>query len=151
MLAPYPPVGFHFILRIDGLELEYPGIADIGFTEVSGLDAHIATEEYKEGGENRFAHKLPTAVAYNNLVLKRGLLIGSSALKWFKESVETFTFSPKDITLLLLNEDHLPLQAWNFINAYPIKWTVEGFNAQQNGIIIENIEFAYQYFRRISI
>ena len=146
-----PPVGFHFLLRIEGLSPQYDGLPDIGFTDATGFEANIATEEYKEGGENRFAHKLPTAVTYSNLTLKRGLLIGSAAMKWFKESVEAFTFNPKDITLILLNDAHVPLQAWNFVNAYPVKWSVEGFNAQQNGLVIESIEFAHQYFRRIEI
>ncbi len=146
-----PPVGFHFLLRIEGLSPQYDGLPDIGFTDATGFEANIATEEDKEGGENRFAHKLPTAVTYSNLTLKRGLLIGSAAMKWFKESVEAFTFNPKDITLILLNDAHVPLQAWNFVNAYPVKWSVEGFNAQQNGLVIESIEFAHQYFRRIEI
>jgi phage tail-like protein len=146
-----PPVGFHFLLRIEGMVLEFPGMPDIGFTDATGLEAAITTEEYKEGGENRFAHKLPTAVTYSNLTLKRGLLLGSSAMRWFRESVETFSFKPRDITLILLNEEHIPLQAWNFVNAYPIKWTIEGFNAQQNGLVIESIEFAHQYFRRIDV
>lgn len=146
-----PPVGFHFLLRIEGLSPQYDGLPDIGFTDATGFEANIVTEEYKEGGENRFAHKLPTAVTYSNLTLKRGLLIGSAAMKWFKESVEAFTFNPKDITLILLNDAHVPLQAWNFVNAYPVRWSVEGFNAQQNGLVIESIEFAHQYFRRIEI
>jgi len=151
MQAVNPPVGFHFLLRIEGLFPQYEGLADIGFTDATGFETNISTEEYKEGGENRFAHKLPTAVTYSNLTLKRGLLIGSAAMQWFKESVEAFTFNPKDITLILLNDKHVPLQAWNFVNAYPVKWSVEGFNAQQNGLVIESIEFAHQYFRRIEV
>jgi phage tail-like protein len=147
--SPNPPVGFHFLLQIEGLS--YDGVDDIGFTDATGLESSIATEEYKEGGENRFAHKLPTAITHSNLTLKRGLLFNSKAMQWFKECVESFTFSPKDITLILLNDEHQPLQAWNFVNAYPIRWSIEGFNAQQNGLVIESIEFAHQYFRRVEI
>lgn len=145
----YPPTGFHFLVRFEGLLIKYPGIPDVGFQEVSGLDAEIGIEEYREGGENRFAHRMPNPASYPNLTMKRGMLIGSQLMQWFKESVEGFTFEANDITVILLNPDHLPLQAWNFINAWPVKWTVEGFNAQENQIMIENIEFAYQYFRRI--
>ncbi|MGM9475496.1 phage tail protein [Pedobacter sp. GSP4] len=145
----FPPVGFHFLLQIEGLS--YDGVDDIGFTDATGLEANITTEEYKEGGENRFAHKLPTAITYSNLTLKRGLLFNSKAMHWFKECVESFTFSPKDITLILLNDEHEPLQAWNFVNAYPVRWSIEGFNAQQNGLVIESIEFAHQYFRRVEV
>ncbi|MCC7299290.1 MAG: phage tail protein [Bacteroidia bacterium] len=144
-----PPVGFHFILIMELNIIEYPGIPDIGFQEVTGIDVTINTEEFREGGENRFAHKLPTNISFPNLVLKRGLLYGSQAWDWFNNSLETFQFSPKDITLVLLNQLHLPVQAWNFVNAYPVKWAVSGFNAEQNGLVIENLEFAYQYSRRL--
>ena len=149
MALLYPPVGFHFLVRFEGLLTRFPGIPDIGFQEVSGINAEFGVEEYREGGENRYAHRLPNPVTYQNLVLKRGMLIGSQLMQWFKSSVEAFQFEANDITVILLNGDHLPIQAWNFLNAWPVKWSVEGLNAQQNGLMIENIEFAYQYFRRI--
>lgn len=146
----YPPTGFHFLVRFEGLLLKYPSIPDIGFQEVSGLSVEIGIEEYAEGGENRFKHRMPGSVAYPNLTLKRGMLIDSQAAKWFKDSVEAFQFEANDITVILLNEEHIPIQAWNFINAWPVKWNIEGLNAMENTLMIESIEFAYQYFRRIS-
>ncbi len=145
----YPPTGFHFLVRFEGLLIKYPGIPDVGFQEVTGLSTEIGIEEYREGGENRYAHRLPNPVTYQNLAMKRGMLIGSQLMQWFKESVEVFQFEANDITVVLLNPDHIPLQAWNFINAWPVKWSIEGLNAQENTIMIENIEFAYQYYRRI--
>ncbi len=145
----YPPTGFHFLVRFEGLLIKYPGIPDVGFQEVTGLSTEIGVEEYREGGENRYAHRLPNPVTYQNLAMKRGMLIGSQLMQWFKESVEVFQFEANDITVVLLNPDHIPLQAWNFINAWPVKWSIEGLNAQENTIMIENIEFAYQYYRRI--
>ncbi|MCG8384107.1 MAG: phage tail protein [Cytophagales bacterium] len=145
----YPPTGFHFLVRFEGLLIRYPGIPDVGFQEVTGLSTEIGVEEYREGGENRYAHRLPNPVTYQNLAMKRGMLIGSQLMQWFKESVEVFQFEANDITVVLLNPDHIPLQAWNFINAWPVKWSIEGLNAQENTIMIENIEFAYQYYRRI--
>ena len=141
-----PPVGFHFLLRIEGLEPEFLGLPDIGFTEVSGISHQISTEEFKEGGENRYAHRLPTAVTYGNLVCKRGMMIGSQAYKWWTTSIETFSFKPTNIILILLNELHVPVMAWNFNQAYPVKWSVDGFNSTQNGILIESMEFTYQYY-----
>jgi len=145
----YPPLGFHFVVRIESLT--YRGLPDIGFQSASGISASVGVEEYKEGGENRYAHKLPNPVTYPNLVLKRGMLVGSQLMQWFKDSVENYTYEPHNIILILQSRELLPLQAWNFINAWPVKWTVEGFNAESNSIVVENIEFAYQYFRRIDL
>ena len=147
----YPPVGFHFLVRFEGLLLKYPGIPDVGFQSVSGINAEIGVEEYQEGGENRFKHKLPNPVTYPNLVLKRGMLIGSQLMQWFRDSVENYAFDPNDITVILLNSDHVPLQGWNFIKAWPVKWDISDFNAEESTIVIESIEFAYQYFRRLDV
>lgn len=146
----YPPTGFHFLVRFEGLLLKYPALPDLGFQEVGGLSVEIGVEEYAEGGENRFKHRMPNPVSYPNLTMKRGMMISSQAAKWFKDAVEGFQFEANDITVILMNENHLPLQAWNFINAWPVKWSIEGLNAMENNLVIESIEFAYQYFRRIS-
>ena len=76
----YPPTGFHFLVRFEGLLIKYPGIPDVGFQEVTGLSTEIGVEEYREGGENRYAHRLPNPVTYQNLAMKRGMLIGSQLM-----------------------------------------------------------------------
>ncbi|MEO1053673.1 MAG: phage tail protein [Bacteroidota bacterium] len=145
-----PPVGFHFFVRFEErILLDYPGIPDLGFQEVSGINADVSTEEYREGGENRFAHRLPNPATYQNLTLKRGLLIGSTIMQWYKDVTENFVFKPFDITVILLNDLHLPIQAWNFIKAYPVKWNIADFNAQEGQIVVETVEFSYQYFKRL--
>ena len=147
----YPPVGFHFLVRFEGLLTKYVGIPDIGFQSVSGINSEIGIEEYHEGGENRFKHKLPNPVTYPNLVLKRGMLIGSQLMQWYKDSVENYVFESNDVTVILMNGDHIPIQGWNFINAYPIKWNISDFNAEDATIVVESVEFAYQYFRRLDV
>ena len=47
---------------------------------MSGLSVEYDVEEFKEGGENRFTHKLPVRTKYADLVLKRGMLTGSAAV-----------------------------------------------------------------------
>ncbi len=147
----YPPVGFHFFVRFEDLLLKYPGIPDIGFQDVSGINADIGIEEYQEGGENRFKHRLPNPVTYPNLVLKRGMLIGSQLMQWFRDSVESYEFDANDITVILMNGDHIPLQGWNFIKAWPVKWSVSDFKASDNAIVVETLELAYTYFSRIKL
>ena len=38
-----------------------------------------------------------------------------------------------------------PLLVWNFRNAWPVKWSVAGLDAQKNSIALETVEFAYSY------
>ncbi|NOQ27989.1 MAG: phage tail protein [Bacteroidales bacterium] len=149
MALLYPPVGFHFFVRFEGLLTKYFGIPDIGFQKVSGINMDISLEEYHEGGENRFKHRLPNPPTYQNLVLERGMLIGSQLMQWYKDSIEGFAFDPNDVTVILVNGYHIPIQAWNFVNAIPVKWSISDFNAQENTIVVETVEFSYQYFKRV--
>lgn len=142
-----PPVGFHFSVEIEGISDE--GKPDIGFQEISGIGADIGFEEYREGGENRFAHRLANPVSYSNLVMKRGMLMGSQVIAWFKEEVEQFKFQTYELKVYLLDYKHDPLEGWSFVQAWPLKWSVEGLNAENNGLMIESIEFCYQYYRRL--
>jgi phage tail-like protein len=136
----YPPLGFHFKVEFTNLKSE------IEFQSVSGLTVELDTEDIAEGGENRFKHRLPVRTRYSKLVLKRGLLTDSSLIKWCREAVEGFEISPTDITISLLNEEHEPLMTWNVVHAYPVKWSMGDFNAEQSQVVIETIELVYNYF-----
>tara|TARA_R110002020_G_scaffold83108_3_gene205921 strand:- start:38078 stop:38524 length:447 start_codon:yes stop_codon:yes gene_type:complete len=138
----YPPVGFHFVVKFDGISEEI----DTRFQEVTGLTATVGTEDVEEGGENRFVHKLPKGTSYDNLTLKRGIIKNSKLLEWCRKAVEELTFEPKNLLISLLNEDHEELYSWSVVNAYPIKWAFSGLNAESGELMIETMEFNYQYF-----
>ena len=106
----YPPLGFHFKVEFASIKGEFQ------FQSVSGLTVDLETEEFGEGGENRFRHKLPVKTKFPNLVLKRGLLVDSALIKWCREAVEDFNITPTDITISLLNEEHEPLMSFRFMN-----------------------------------
>ncbi|PWB25000.1 phage tail protein [Flavobacterium sp. HTF] len=142
----YPPVGFHFLVEFEGLGSKEK---DHQFQSVSGLSVDIETEEIAEGGENRFKHKLPVKTKYPNLTLKRGILIDSVVINWCRDAIENFSFKPVNLTVKLLNQQHQPLVSWNVVHAYPVKWAVEDFNAEESKLVIENVELTYNYFTLI--
>lgn len=148
MSTYYPPVGFHFKVEIAGIT-DGNG-SEIRFQEVSGLNQELGTEEITEGGENRFSHKLPARGKFNNLVLKRGMLLDSKLVDWCRDAIENFDFVTREVLVTLLNESHTPLISWSFIGAYPVKLSVSDFKAQDNSIVVETIELAYQYFRKVA-
>lgn len=139
----YPPVGFHFLVEFQGIGSKEK---DHQFQSVSGLSVDIETEEIAEGGENRFKHKLPVKTKYPNLTLKRGMLIDSVVIDWCKDAIENFSFKPVNLVIKLLNQEHQPLVSWNVVHAYPVKWSVEDFNAEESKLVIENFELTYNYF-----
>src|SRR6187549_2821220 len=108
----YPPVGFHF-------KVEFVGIGndnDTRFQSVGGLNVEYDTESIKEGGENRFEHKLPVRTKYPDLTLKRGMLTDSKVITWIKNALQKRESKPIQIIVTLLNEEHNPLKKWNIMN-----------------------------------
>lgn len=146
----YPPVGFYFRLTFTGIS----GAVDTSFKEVSGISVEMDTEEIAEGGNNRFKHRVPTTAKFSNLVLKRGLVTGSSELlNWCQETIQgglVETVTPKNIIVDLLDEEGEPLKSWNFVNAWPVKWSVSDLNSMNNEIVIESMEFVYSYFNELN-
>ncbi|WP_025741559.1 phage tail protein [Aquimarina pacifica] len=147
MAAYYPPVGFHFKVEFQGIT---SASNDHQFQSVSGLSVDLETEEIAEGGENRFKHKIPVRTKYPNLVLKRGLLIDSGLIDWCKKAIEDLEIAPINLTVILLNEKHEPLLTWDVVHAYPVKWAVEDFNAEESKLAIESLELTYNYFKTLN-
>jgi len=149
MAVTYPPVGFYFLLEYSNGN----SAVDAPFQEVSGLGSELGIDEVGEGGENRYKHRLPLPAKYSNLVLKRGLVTGGSALaEWCKETTESDFGQPiktQTITVSLLNGSGNKLMSWSFNNAWPVKWGVSDFKSQENAIVIETLEFAYSFFTKV--
>ena len=144
----YPPVAFSFSVSIGA---NTTGV-DASFAEASGLEAEMGTVDLSEGGENRFTHKLPMRASHPNLVLKRGVMVAHSALfKWAKEVLEgslATQIKPQTVLVSLLDQTGAPMLGWSLDKAWPIKWSVAGFNAKESSIAMETLEFSYAAMTR---
>ena len=97
-----------------------------------------------------FKYRLPKPAKYNNLVLKRALSTTPSVLiMWANEAIEKFKFYPCTAIVTLLNENHVPVKVWAFDNAYPVKLEVSHLDANKSELVIETLELAYNYSKRI--
>lgn len=143
-----PPVSFYFRVVIQGA----PKISDTDFLEVSGLKLELETETLQEGGENNFLHQVPKQVKHGNLVLKRALEPLTNGLEtWIKETFEggfATKIKPRDIVVYLMDENGKALRCWWCSHAYPVKWEVGVFNAQENKLAIETLELCYNLLER---
>ena len=138
----YPPWGFYYKVEF-GISTDRN---DVRFQTASGLSVEYDMEEYKEGGENRFTHKLPVRTKYADLVLKRGMVTDSSVIKWCLDAFRERVFVPTDVNVILMNEKAEPLRTWKVAHAIPKKWLVSDLNANENSLVIETIELTYRYF-----
>lgn len=138
--------GFYFSFSITGQGTS----SDAAFQEVTGLSKTLNVEEVASGGENRFKYRLPTQVSFENLTLKRGIVLLSSPLiDWCQQTLDNglaMAIQPKDVIVQLLNGDGQPCQTWTFVKAYPVKWSVSELSSEKNALLIETVELAFQYF-----
>ncbi|HBG06846.1 MAG: glycerol acyltransferase [Geobacteraceae bacterium GWC2_58_44] len=138
----YPPWGFYYRVEFDISKNK----DDVRFQSLSGLSVEYDMEEYREGGENRFIHKLPVRTKYSDLVLKRGMMKGSELIQWFLRAFRDREFQPTGVTVILMNEKSEALHTWKVAHAIPRKWTVSDLNANENAVVIETLELSYRYF-----
>ena len=137
MSSPY--TNAHFQLLIDGLPMG-------DFSECSGLAADLGTEDYLEGGENRFAHRFPVRASFPNLVLKRGTNGDAALWTWYLEYLDRGTIKPRDGQVHLLSWSGgalKPVRAWAFRRGYPVKMSGPDLNAGSPAIAIESVEVVH--------
>lgn len=143
----YPPLGFYFQVKFDVSGDKH----DTEFQEVTGLSVDMETESWKEGGENRFEHKLPTRSKFSEITLKRGLVLDTGLGKWIKENLLDFQFKPAKVDITLLNAEGKPLSAWYVQNAYPTSWSTSDLKAESSEIVIETLKLTYQYWTKVKV
>jgi len=114
-----------------------------GFTEVTGLDASLITEDYLEGGVNTYTHKFPTRIAYGNITLKRGITLSEDLWNWHYSFVQG-KGKRRDGMIFLQNELKIPVKTWIFKRALPLKWVGPAFNASASAIAIESLELTHE-------
>ena len=144
----YPPVNFYFRVEFD----DFSGNkVDVSFQSVTGLDVQYDTETYKEGGQNKFEHVIPTRTKYADLVLKRGLIKpgdqSSAITEWVLKAIENYDIQPKNLHVHLLNQSGKPLFTWYVIHAWPKNWKMTEMNADKGEVFIETLELNYNRFK----
>jgi phage tail-like protein len=129
--------GYNFKLEIDGISRN-------GFRECSGLDATSDPTEYREGNEKVFtARKLPGLVKYGPITLKWGITDDHSLWDWRKKTIDGKT-ERKNGSIVLMDEAGEEKLRWNFVNAWPSKWTGPSMNATDNAVAVESVELAHE-------
>lgn len=137
-----PYLSFRFRVEIEGLVVG-------GFSDASGLQVELPTEDYQEGGSNQFAHKLPKAMTYPNVVLKRGLTDADVFWKWL-DSVgnRSAQIERKTVRIILLNSEGEEKISWRCLQAYPVRWAGPELKSEASTVAIESLDLVHCGIRR---
>lgn len=116
------------------------------WTECSGIEAQYDIEEYVEGGQNFFTHKLPGRIKYGNITLKRAIDGRSGEVAAWFNSVLLQSASRTTGSITLLGEDHEQLARWSISDVIPVKWSGPSLDADKGIIAEESLELAHHGF-----
>ncbi|MBW2121339.1 MAG: phage tail protein [Deltaproteobacteria bacterium] len=132
-----PYLAFNFLVEIDG-------VVAGGFSEVTGLEVEVEVHDYREGGVNGYIHRLAGPARYpSNLVLKHGMTDVDALWKWHQE-VTQGTIQRKNGSIVLLDAAGEEKWRWNFVQAYPVKWTGPELRATSAVVAVETVELVHR-------
>jgi len=132
-----PFMGFNFIVEIKGVTVG-------GFSEVTGLQVEVELQEYREGGLNEYIHKLAGPTRYpSNLILKHGITDKQELWAWHLD-VRKGIFTRKNGAIILLNTSGTEVWRWNFVDAYPSRWSGPDLRANASEVAVETLELVHR-------
>src|SRR6185437_8501316 len=112
---------YSFLVEVDSLLVG-------GFREVRGLESYVEVRDYAEGGLNAYMHRIPGEARYPNLTLSHGLTDLDTLWCWYAD-VAAGNIERRNITIMLLDGEHLPAMWWDVTDAVPVRWTGPTFDA----------------------
>ncbi len=149
-----PPLSaYRFVVVFFGIgNLPIPNPIDIRFKSVSGLRYSLTPKkEMKLDGEKL---SVMESSGEKTLTLSRGFIPGLSLLRKEIEVIiasKDEKFNPREILVIAMDDVGLPMAAWLVRNAILSEYSISGFDADQNGLLIEEMQFTYKEFVQISI
>lgn len=131
--------------------LEIDNITEGIFQDVSGLNSETEVIEHRGSGPkgNLVVQKIPGALKWTNIVLRRGITDDRKLHDWRKKiedgQIET---NRKNGTLTLFAPDGKAVAKYTFKNGWPCKFTGPAVDASKNEIAIEELEIAHEGLER---
>jgi phage tail-like protein len=115
------------------------------FQDCTGLSVEFEVQEYTEGGNNEFIHKLPGRMKYSNITLKRGISNDPQFSQWRPRIVDgKLSIEPKNLSIILFNHAGETVKTWHVKDAYPVKWSGPDMRASSMDVAIETLELAHR-------
>ena len=131
-----PYTVYNFVIQIEG-------ITRAAFQECSGFDSTVEPIEHREGNDPFTPRKVPGITKYSNITLKWGITDDDELYEWHRQIVNG-EIVRKNGSSVLQNRLGEEVARWNFIRAWPTKWTGPSLNAEGNDVGIETLELAHE-------
>ena len=141
-----PLLGFRFgVFFLGKIGVAHP--LDFRFQSISGLSINVEVTQEGGTGPSVSGRVLPESLTYSNLVLKRGMPLFSTLSRELHRNLNDFSFSPRSVLVSVMDENAMPLNSWIFSEAFPVKWSLSGLDADSNSVVVEEMELNYKSFK----
>jgi phage tail-like protein len=135
-----PVRNFNFLVEVDG-------IAQASFMECSGLETATEVIEMRQGGDGA-VQKLPGKTTFADITLKSGLTASAELWKW-REEVVRGNVQRKNGSIVVFDlQNNTEVMRWNFVNAWPTKWTGPPLDARGSDVAVETLVLAVEEVAR---
>ena len=114
-----------------------------GFSECTGLEMTLETDDWEEGGNNGTVLKFPKRNRWGEITLRKGITRNTDLFNWFHGFTQGVALR-KDGLITLMDEAHQPHTVWGFRRGLPVKYVGPQLNAQQNSVALEAITIAHE-------
>jgi len=132
--------------------LEIDGITEGIFKEVSGLDSETEVIEHRVTGKggNLIVTKIPGALKWPNIVMKRGITDDRRLHDWRHKIEEgQVVANRKNGTITLYAPDGSSVAKYSFKKAWPCKFKGPALDSSKNELAIEELELAHEGLERL--
>jgi phage tail-like protein len=137
-----PYYGFNFLVELDG-------ITQASFRECSGLEATTEVIDHRQGGDNVTVYKLPGKTTYTDITLKWGSTDSTELWEWRRGVIEGRVERKNGSIVVYDLANRNEVLRWNFVNAWPTKWTGPELNAVGNEVAVETLVLAHEGVVRV--
>jgi phage tail-like protein len=139
-----PLVSFSFYVEVGGY-------ISGTFRECSGMGSETELIETKETERGKLIYmKVPGALKWENISLKRGVTNSMDIYNWRKQ-VENgdVAGARSNGSIVMYDQMNTEMARWNFKMGWPRKVSGPTFNAQANEIGIEELEIVHEGIERV--
>ncbi len=137
--------GHYFTLSLGGAETA--GF----FREVDGIasENEVVTHTTSDAQGKSQVQKFPGQIKWNNITLKRGVDSNNALWTWRQQVINgQIAEARKEVTITVIDWSGTTVVTYNFINAWPCRYSAPGLSAGGNEVMVEEIEIAHEGMTR---
>ena len=134
-----PALALRFKVTIDGQH-------ELGnWQKCEGLNVEYDIQEYREGGQNGYVHRLPGRAKYENVKLTRPVDDATMSVAGWLASIQLRVVRGT-AQITVLDPSGEELAEWILVEVFPVRWSGPSLDVNGNQVAMETLELVHNGF-----